>query len=118
MSIIQEYIAANSKWLDARVSANLCQIPDAAWPSVLAALEELYTGANEPGIDCDVAITHETIADFDDTRLHHWRERGARNEIDCSGRPAVFYAGFQRFKGSPRERCIVLDVGDRRVVLL
>jgi len=115
---VQDYIAANAKYLGERVSANLCQVPDAAWPGVVAALKELQgEAASDPGIDCDVVITNETLADFDDTRAQ-WREKGDRDEIDCAGFKAVFFDGFQRFKGKPRERCIVLDVGEKRVVLL
>lgn len=113
---MQEYITANAKWLGERVSANLAQIPDAALPALVAACNDLG-GGDEPGIDCDVIITHESLADFDASRSQHWSEPGVREEVEYSGFKAVSYERLQLRKGTPRVSIIVVDIGDKRVAL-
>ena len=73
-------------------------------------------GSTDPGIDCAVAITTETIGGFDNSRTY-WREKGSRTEIDCAGLPAVYYDRLQVLKGCDRVSQVVIDLGDRRVVL-
>ena len=113
----QEFIVENAKYLDERVAANLEQIPDDLWAAVVAGTNELTHGGDEPGIDCDVVITRETVADFDNTRSTHWNESGARRAVDCGGRPAVLFEKFQRAKGQPRDTILVIDCGELTVVL-
>lgn len=115
--VVQDFIADNAKWLDERLAANLSQIDDAAWPALLAGLSKINPGATDPGIDCDIVVTAETLSDFDASREKHWAERGARAELDCAGFKAVFYDRFQVARGRRRESIIVIDVGDKRVVM-
>ena len=86
--IVTAYLADNAAYIDEDSAASICQVPDADWPPVLAALGALNGGAG-PGIDCAVAMTRETLDEFEDARSHHWSERGRRSEIDCGGRKAV-----------------------------
>jgi hypothetical protein len=111
---ITEYLAENADWLDEN-AADIEQIPAEAWPIIRAiALDE--GGWDEPGIDCDVAITHETLSDFDASRINHWNERGTREEIEAA-LPATRYVSFQLAKGQQRREMIVVDCGDLRVCL-
>ena len=118
--IVSAYIAENSKpgfdYLgDAAVA--LSSIDDARWPAVLEALDELNCGGTDPGIDCEVVKTYETFDDFDDARKK-WAEKGSRSELEFSGVKALKFERFQLFRGQPRRKQIVLDLGDFRLCLL
>ena len=80
------------------------------------ALEEL-NGEGVLGIDCNVSVTHETLADFDDARTKHWSDRGSARRFAFAGRPAVEFDRFQLFRGQPRRKMIIVDLGDIRVCL-
>ncbi len=114
-----EYIKANAQYMGD--TTNIEQIPESCWDAVVEAAE-LHTGADkgsgEPGISCEIVITHETLADFDSSRLTHWRERGERSAHAIGGLSAMRYEGFQRSKGQSRESMTVVDCGDLRVVLI
>ena len=112
---IQEYIATNKQWLGARVSANLDQVPEDKWPALLAGVKVL--GGSEPGIDCDVVITHETFADFDQSRAQRWSESGTRKEAMLADCKSLLFDHFQSRRGTPRTSILVIDIGDKRVVL-
>lgn len=112
-----EFIESNEKWLSENVRANLEQIPDNDWPAVVAGVGVINGGATEPGIDCNVAITHEAISDFESSRDVHWREKGVQSHLVLDGRPAALFENFQRRKGARRETALVIDLGDKRVVL-
>lgn len=114
--IITAYVEANKAYIDADSADALCCIPDAAWPAILEALDE-YRGAKDPGIDCDVAKTHETLADFNETRLNRWHERGYKKEHQFAGFTAVHYERFQLKKGEPRQDMMVVDLGEFRIAL-
>jgi hypothetical protein len=117
MSIVADYIAENTDHLDERLRANVGQIADDHWPAVLEALAIINPGSADPGIDCDVIITTETIADFDRSRAQHWSEQGQRRELLVGGSNGVHYDRFQRHKGARRDSCIIIDIGAKRVVL-
>ena len=114
---VAEYLAENEKWLGERISANISQIADEKWPVVVAGCKIINAGATDPGISCDVVLTHETISDFDSSRQAHWSERGVRSEIECDGHKAVLFENFQRSKGARRTSILVIDIDDKRVVL-
>jgi hypothetical protein len=116
--IITAYLAENGKYISNESSAaNIESLTDAEWPAILEALDELHGGCTDPGIDCDVVITHDTLADFDVARRNDWREPGSRTDLVCAGRPATHYGRLQVRKGQPRTDLIVVDLGDRRVAL-
>ena len=114
---ISTYLTDNSNWIDERSAAAITQLNDAQWPAVLAALDEYSGGATDPGIDCNVAITHETLADFDDARANHWSERGSRDEHNFDGIAAIKYERFQLTRGQERRDMVVLDLGAVRLSL-
>src|SRR3990167_6094146 len=78
MTQVQAFLETNKKYLplDSDSAVAISQVPDAAWPFILEALDEHSGGATDPGIDCAVAITRETLADFDASRANNWSERG------------------------------------------
>lgn len=112
-----EFIAENTAYLDDRVLANLEQIPDAAWDAVVKCVDLANSGGSEPGIDCDIAITHDTIDDFETARREHWREchRAAMSTVD--GFHVASYSGVQMHKGGQRRDIAVIDCGEIRVCL-
>jgi hypothetical protein len=114
---VQEYITANSRWLGERISANLAQVPDDKWPAIIAGLDALNAGGSDPGIDCDVVVTRETLEDFERSREQYWAERGTKKEAELAGCRSLLFDHFQRGRGEPRTSCLVIDIGDRRVVL-
>lgn len=117
MTIIDTFLAENEKWINEASAAAISRIPADKWPAVIAALDIQSNGATEPGIDCNVAITHETLADFDDARANHWSERGSRDEHTFNGISAIKYERFQLARGQERRDMVVLDLGDIRVSL-
>ena len=114
---ITAYVEANANWMSAASAAAISSLPDSAWPAVLAGLDELNAGATDPGIDCSVSVTHETLADFDAARSSNWAERGARRAVDCAGMPGVMFERFQLRRGDARRSQVVIDLGCRRVSL-
>ena len=116
-TIVTTYLTENAKWIGEYSAIAISTLSDAVWPAVLEGLRQMNGGATDPGIDCAVAITTETIGDFDHSRATYWREKGSRTEIDCAGLPAVYYDRLQLRKGSDRVSQVVIDLGDRRVVL-
>ena len=117
MTIIDTFLAENEKWIDEASAAAITQVNDAQWPAVLAALDIQSGGATDPGIDCNVAITHETLADFDAARVNHWSERGSRDEHNFNGIAAIKYERFQLARGQERRDMVVLDLGAVRLSL-
>jgi hypothetical protein len=112
----QELISENTDHMTDESLAAIEQIPEAAWDSVTTiALDE--NGWDEIGLNCDVSITHETLEDFDNSRINHWSERGQRSEIEANGFKAIGYSGLQIAKGQQRKEMIVVDCGDVRACL-
>lgn len=117
MTTKTEYLAENAKWTGERAASALEQVPDAHWDAVLAATQEF--GGTDPGIDCDVVVTRETLADFDAARAEHWSERGSRSEHAIEGLSALKFERFQLARGKTRQGCmIVIDLGDIRLALV
>ena len=114
--IVSQYLDENKDWIGEDDANSICQIADTEWPAVLAALDKL-NGGSEPGIDCSVAITHETVEDFDNSMKHHWRECGDRIEYNFDGVRAVEYKNVQLFKGQTRFNQMIVDLGKIRVCL-
>jgi len=117
MSVIQTYLDANAAYLDEKSVAAISGLPDSAWPALIEAVGILSGGGVDPGIDCAVAVTRETMADLDAARATHWTERGARIDHTLAGLPAVHYERFQLRRGTERRNQVVIDLGDRRVSL-
>ena len=117
MATVTTYLAENSDYIGEDSAIAISTLSDAEWAAVLDGLAELNPGGTDPGIDCAVAITTETLGDFDHSRLTYWRERGFRKEITCADLPAIFYENFQLRKGSQRVCQVVIDLGARRVAL-
>jgi hypothetical protein len=122
-----EFLTKNVKYLSEGSAAALDQVPDAQWAAVLDAAgvwaggkpgEPAVDGQAEPGIECDVVATHDTLAEFDDARLNHWSEQGRRLEITIEGLPARKFERFQLARGGQRKDMVVVDLGDLRIALV
>ena len=111
------YLAENAAYVDEMSAVALSGISDADWPAILAALDVVSGGATDPGIDCAVTVTAETLADFEESRARSWSEPGRRTEHQVGGRRAVHYERFQLHRGEPRKDMVVVDLGERRVAL-
>jgi len=116
-SIVSAYLDANAAYIDDRSAAAISQVTDEQWPAVLAALALHSGGATDPGIDCRVAVTRETLADFDAARVDHWSERGHRALLRINGLDCLIYERFQLARGTERRDMTVLDLGVVRVSL-
>lgn len=114
---IAQYLAENIRFISDESAAAISELTDADWPAILVGVDELNAGGAEPGIDCAVTITTETLADFDGARATSWSESGARHELNCDGRPALHFERFQLQRGMQRRSMVVIDLGDRRVAL-
>src|SRR3990167_5972581 len=116
--IISKFLADNSAYIDEDTAAALSSLNDTAWPALVEALDEINSGATEPGIDCAIAVTHETLADFDHSRMTFWSERGSRSEHMVGGFKAVKYDRFQLRRGDTRRSQIIIDLGNIRAALV
>ena len=90
-------------------------LDDSAWPVLVEAGQMACAG--DVGIDNEIALTHETLAEFDDSR-NAWSERGEREEIEVSGIAGRVYKNIQTHKGERRCNLIVLDFGSQRVTMV
>jgi hypothetical protein len=111
-----EIIGADVDYMDADSLAALEVLDDAAWPVLVEACQ--MAGAGDVGIDNEIALTHETLAEFDDSRRNGWSERGDREEIEVSGVVGRVYENIQVHKGARRCNLIVLDFGAQRVTMV
>lgn len=107
----QEHIEANAKYISDDSLAALEQAPESAWETIQAAADAL--DASDIGTDCEVAATHETMEDFENSRLTAWAERGKR----VAGEGFVIYENFQITKGARRQSLAVIDCGEIRIAL-
>lgn len=110
-----EIIGDDVDYMDAASLAALEVLDDAAWPVLVEACQ--MAGAGDPGIDNEIALTHETLAEFDASR-NAWSERGEREEIEVSGTAGRVYENIQVHKGARRCNLIVLDFGAQRVTMV
>ena len=110
-----EIIGGDVDYMDAASLAALEVLDDAAWPVLVEAGQ--MAGAGDVGIDNEIALTHETLAEFDDSR-NAWSERGARREIEVGGVAGREYKDIQIAKGQRRQNLIVLDFGSQRVTMV
>lgn len=112
-----EFIAENTDYLNDRILANLEQIPDEAWNVVVECVDLANSGGSEPGIDCDIAITHDTLDDFETARSEHWRECRRATISTVGGFQVASYSGVQMHKGGQRRDIAIIDCGEIRVCL-
>ena len=117
MSLIRDYLDENANYIKAETASTIEKIPDAAWPHILEALDELSGGAREPGIDCDVIYTHESLEDFVHSRTTYWSEPGRLGRLTFGGYAAMKFLRFQMRRGQPRGDMLVVDLGEFRVIL-
>ena len=110
-----EIIGDDVNYMDDDSLTALESLDDSAWPVLVEAAR--LAGAGDPGIDNEIALTHETLAQFDDSR-NAWSERGARREIEVGGVAGREYKDIQIAKGQRRQNLIVLDFGSQRVTMV
>lgn len=110
------YPDGDDAYVDENSAAALEDLPVSAWAALVEACDELMLG-DSPGIDCHVAKTHDTLADFDESRRKHWTEAGTRSDLTLAGLPAIMYERAQLFRGHQRETLIVIDCGNCRAVV-
>jgi hypothetical protein len=107
----------DAKYVGDDSAAAIESLPETAWAAMVEAIGEYNGEGSVPGIDCAVAVTHETIADFEKSRTNSWTEKGRRTDHEFSGFKAVEYERFQLCRGGQRRHSIVIDLGDVRVSL-
>lgn len=95
--------------------AALESLDDSAWPLLCRASH--IARAGDPGIGNEIALTHETLDDFDASR-NGWSKRGKRREIEVGGVAGRVYTGIQIAQGQRRQNLIVLDFGNQRVTMV
>lgn len=110
-----ETIGDDANYMDDDSLAALEVLDDSAWRLLCKASH--IAGAGDPGVDNEIALTHETLDNFDASR-HGWSERGERREIEVSGIAGRVYKNIQTHKGERRCNLIVLDFGAQRVTMV
>ena len=114
-----ETIGDDVNYMDDGSLAALESLDDSAWRILCKASH--IAGAGDPGIDNEIALTHETLDNFDASR-HGWSERGERKKIEVGGvdgwHPGRVYTGIQIAQGQRRKNLVVLDCGNQRVTML
>ena len=85
--------------------------------TALRAACDALTGCEDFGIDCEVAVTHETLADFLNSRKNNWSVRGEMSEHAFGNFPVIVFKQIQLEKGTRRHSLAVIDFGDIRAAL-
>ena len=112
---LNDYLAENGNWIGVHSTAAITGLAPAEWRAVVIAAAQL-SGA-EPGIDCLVVVEAEELADIE-ARVAGWLHPGVAARIDCGGFLGVLFRGTrQRRSREPARTWIVVDLGDRRLVL-
>jgi len=109
-----ETIGDDANYMDDDSLAALESLDDSAWP----VLVEAARIAGDPGVDNEIALTHETLDDFDASRRNGWSERGERREIEVGGVAGRMYTGIQIARGQRRQNLVVLDFGNQRLTMV
>ena len=111
-------LGEDERYADEASLSVLERLPDSAWGCLVECCEE-KTGLDQPGIDCRLVATSETLEDFVEAKKNHWCECGAVEEITTeAGTRALHFERVQTRKGEQRKDIVVADFGDTRVVLL
>lgn len=106
----------DARYIGEESAAALESLDESHLTALNEALKE-FNGEGVLGIDCNVAVYHETLADFDDARAKYWSDRGYIRRFAFAGRPAVEFDRFQLFIGQPRRKMMIVDLGDIRACL-
>lgn len=114
---VQEIAPESVNYMSDETVSALEVLPEECWPALVAASEEL-TGDADVGVACRVAVTKETLDNFDASRDQYWTERGCRYELTFDDRHARHYVEFQTRKGERRQQMIVVECGEWRACLL
>ena len=113
---LQTYIAEQAKYTnDEETLATLEQLTqeqfDLAIKSILDYKDEELDNELPPTFKA--ALTRDTLDAFDDARATSWVEKGGFLKFEKMN----IYTNFQPLKGQQRLTSIVLDLGDKRLVL-
>jgi hypothetical protein len=112
---LNDYLAENGNWIRVDATATITGLAPAEWRAVVIAAAEL--GGSEPGIDCLVVVEADELADIE-ARVAGWLHPGVAARIDCGGFLGVLFRGTKRRRSrEPARTWIVVDLGERRVVL-
>jgi hypothetical protein len=112
---LNEFLARNGSWIGIRSTAALTALSPAEWDAVVIAAAAL--GGAEPGIDCLVVVEADALANIE-ARVAGWLHPGVASRIDCGGFPGVLFRGTKRRRSrEPARTWIVVDLGDRRLIL-
>jgi hypothetical protein len=112
---LNEYLACNGAWIGVQSSAALTALSPVEWRAVVIAAAEL--GGAQPGIDCLVVVEADELADVERV-VSGWLRPGVVERIDCGGFLGVVFRGTKRRRSKePARTWLVLDLGDRRLVL-
>ena len=114
---IQTYLTENAKWLSESSAVAIERIPAPAWLAVLEGVN-IVAGGKEPGIDCGIAVTNETLEDFDAARQNHWKTKGTRTARMIESLTCLHFERFQLRAGDTRRSQFVIDAGDLRICLI
>ena len=111
-----ETIGENAEYMDDDSLEALEALDDTAWPILCVAAK--FIDSEEPGMDTEIALTHESLDDFDASRQSHWSEKGEREEIQIGDVVGRAYNSIQTRRGERRCSLLVLDFGPRRVTMI
>ena len=82
----------------------------ASWKALELGAEELNGDDSVPGLDCNIAVTKDSLGGWDSARSEHWRELGERSEFIFDEHPAIKYEDIQMFKGQQRQDILVIQL--------
>ena len=112
---LNDYLAENGNWIRAISTAAITGLAPAEWRAVVIAAAQL--GGADPGIDCEVVVQADELAVIESV-VSGWLRPGVVSRIDCAGFPGVRFSGTKRRSvKEPARTWVVLDLGDRRLIL-
>ena len=105
----------NVDYIDNDSLSALEQLDVEVYPALVAACVEM--GQADPGVDCKIATTHESLDDLENSRVNHWTECNSFDRLILAGLNAIAYYAVQIHRGEKRHDLVVVDCGDLRAVL-
>lgn len=116
---VAQLIGEEADGVDLDSLAALEQLPEHLWPALVGCCLANFACVEPavPGIDCRVAVTHETVEDFDCSRTSVWSEAGVRSVETYEGVEFVVFTDAQVRRGMRRQAIAVCRVGELTAVL-
>lgn len=84
----------DAQYVDDNSAVAIESLPKTAWAALVEGCEGYLQSGNEPGIDCHVAATSETLDDFLTASRKSWNECRSHQEVEIEGLAAIYFHAY------------------------